>query len=244
MTTCTKNPIGSNALWDGPDLIYSLVCPPPPDPIFWPTSKLLIYLIYFFNFLSFFFKFMTKLAVFSCQNLMIAVNLFTLMCTNYNCTNYSTVLTSCVWYITVDHAPGRFSSYHCWNHWSILCLNSKKERERGGKKNPSAHSPPFSNLVWKANKHFFVALWSLHVSMVDCAIVLLFIVWMLKPHALSVFYVGRKRRMNERRHKEEQKSWYLVPISNLGPLAAQRQAGPQDASHWGLKFSLLLTKKL
>ncbi len=41
---------------------------------------------------------------------------------------------------------------------------------------------------------------------------------------LLYFYVGRTKRMNERRRKEEQKSWRLVPILNPGPLTSQPRA--------------------
>ena len=59
---------------------------------------------------------MTKLAVFSHQNLMIAINSFSLLCTIVRTIHSSYIL------CTIS-----LCSQNCRNRWSILCLNSKKK---------------------------------------------------------------------------------------------------------------------
>ncbi len=91
---------------------------------------------------------MTKFTVFSRQNLMIAVNLFSLMCTiALTMPQFLHV----VYDISVYGAPGRFSSHHCQNHWSILCLNSKKKK----KKKKSSAPPHFQICVEGKQTIFF-----------------------------------------------------------------------------------------
>ena len=100
---------------------------------------------------------MTKLAVFSRQNLIIAVNSFSLMCT---ITLTMPQFLHAVYNITVDRAPGRFSSHHFRNCWSILCLNSMKKKIIII---TSAHPPPFSNLCGGQTNNFFWPKWYQHL---------------------------------------------------------------------------------
>ncbi len=107
--------------------------------------------------LNFFFFFNDKTCCFQLPKLDDCVNLFSLMC--------KIVLTipqslHVVYDITVDRAPGRFSSHHCRNRWSILCLNSKKTNKQTKKapKQPYAHLPSFSNLCGEQTNNFIFVL--------------------------------------------------------------------------------------
>ena len=111
-----------------------------------------------FFFLLFFLKFMTKPAVFSHQNLMIDVNLFSLMCI---ITLTIPQFLHVIYDITVDHAPGRFSSHHCRNHWSTLCSNSKKKKEKTFR--PPAHI--FKQICVEGKQFFLFAFISLSIVM-------------------------------------------------------------------------------
>ena len=117
-------------------LFYFVCLPSTACTYFGPTPKLFFF---FLLLLYFFFNFMTKLAVFSHQNLMTAVNSYSLTCKITLTIPQSLHI---VYDITVDRTPGRFSSHHCRNRWSIEQLKK------------TLPPIPIFIFVWRANNFF------------------------------------------------------------------------------------------
>ncbi len=116
------------------------VCPWPPAHIFLPTLN-------FFSYLFLIFNFMTKLAVFSRQNLMIAVISFSLLCTMVLTIPSSYMLcTISLWTMHLVDFPATIAEtvgQYCV--WTV-------------KKKSSARPSPFSNLCGGQTNNIFFAL--------------------------------------------------------------------------------------